>query len=81
MLEGTWRSKDYGFFLFASACELHLWAIVVLGQAVGSAELSAAVRTLEGKKRFLPAFAAFHVFFRAFSSILRTKPFIRFPKN
>jgi hypothetical protein len=79
MLEGTRRSRGNAFFVFAGACELQFWAIMILGQAVGSAELSATVRTLEGKECFLPAFTAFHVFFRAFFKHIENETVYTFP--
>jgi hypothetical protein len=79
MLVGTRRSRSHDSFLFAGARQLHLWAIVILGQAVGSAELPATVRTLEGEECFLPAFTAFHVFFRAFFKHIENETVYTFP--
>ena len=49
-----------GFFLALGAGEVHSGAVVVFWQAVFTAELVSAVGTPERKKRFLPAFPAFH---------------------
>jgi hypothetical protein len=78
VLVGTGRFQNYSFFLLAGAGKFHLLAIMIFGQAVFSAELSAAVSALKRKERLLPAFFAPHNSC-AFSCIERTKLFIRFP--
>ena len=52
--------KHHSVFLFLRAGKVYPRAVMVLSKTVLTAELVSAVRTPERKKRFLPAFSAFH---------------------
>lgn len=71
-----WRLQHHDFLLFRRTSKLNLRASMILRQAMQRTELSSTVRTLERKKRILPAFLALHFSRAPFHPLHRNRLYV-----